>query len=696
MSHRVATFLTMSDIAALAQVKRPVVTMWTRRYSGIDRPFPAPSQTCGKQRRYDGDEVVRWIRSRNLGNNEALEETIALHAALDTGDEFGEDVVFDGLSALLCLKWYLGGQLSEYAAAELLDEADETDPDDEFLYSELEALGESLTMFAEYTDLMVDSAYGPKRAFESLMAQSNRSSIEELPATRLAPQCLTLCGAITAALTDPDHHVYVDPSAGSSDMLVAVRDALPEYAEPTSTINETTSRLARLSRRRLTVHGWAQKRPPREGFTTGFELPGPSAFVVQYPTASTLGHSDSQILAEIDDIVVQMSDDHVAVVLAPASALLDAQKDPEAARLRSDILRSDRVRAAIRLPEGLLPARPGTSLALWVLGPASDAVKPADRWSVVVDVGSRELDSATTDGLVSDVLAAMGDWKSIQAHAFQFGVLMKTSVLLAEDKRGLMPTRIRRPRGRRFGPDLAAQVLEHSDAYRRTQLQLRREVRLPVEYRDPDGSQLPTLGELAASRELKVLGGHRIEPEHVVLGGAVRVLGLDEALGDVAIGRRGMDRLVFTAAYPSARYTEPGDIVFCSGARFGAVVDHEGSSVVVFPARVIRITDASSSGLIPDVIAAHLNSSGLDSRPPRAIRSSATWKRWEIPRVRTDRAVATIDAVDSLRHQRVTALQLLDHIEQLTNTLVDGLAHGVLAIGDEPELLQERPARNAS
>ncbi|WP_020112214.1 hypothetical protein [Rhodococcus sp. 114MFTsu3.1] len=694
MSDRVATLLTMSEIAALAQVQRPVVTMWTRRYRGTDRPFPAPRHGRNQQRRYDGDEIVSWIVSRNLGNNDALEESLALHAALDTGNDLGTDVAFDGISALLCLKWHLGAQLSEYSAIELLDEADETDPDDEFLYSELEALGDGIADFAEYTDRMVDSAYGPSRAFETLLAQSNRLHGGDLPAIRLAPRCLTLCAAITTALTDPDHHVYVDPSGGISDLLVAVRAALPEYSESTAVRHETDSRLSRLARRRLIVHGWARRNPPQGGFGSGFEVPGPAAFIVEYP--SPLAQSDSEILAHIDEIAVQMSDEHVAIILAPASALLDAQPDSDAARVRSDILRSDRVRAVIRLPEGLLTARPGTSMALWVLGPASEAVKPADRWSVLVDVGSRELDTATIDGLVSDVVAAMGDWQSVHAHAFQFGVLAKTSVLLAEDRKGLTPARIKRPRARRSGAELAAEVLTHSDAVRRTQLELRREVRIPVGYRDSQGLLLPTLGQLAASGEVKIVGGHRIESQHLIAGGTVRVLGLDEVLGDSPLGRRGLDRLVFSTAYPSARYTEPGDIVFCSGARFRAIVDHEGSSVVVYPARIIRIADAPSSGLIPDVIAGHLNASGLGSRPSGAIRSSATWKRWEIPRVPPDRAAATIDAVDSLRQQRAAAMHLVTQIDQLTSTLVDGLAHGVLAVGDDSQLLQERPARNAS
>ncbi|MGB3772147.1 MAG: hypothetical protein WBA00_13470 [Rhodococcus sp. (in: high G+C Gram-positive bacteria)] len=692
-----ATLLSKSDIAALAKVQRPVVTVWISRYRTSDQPFPKAVDRIGRQERYDGHQVVHWLQTRGLGNNPTLDEDLALYAVLDHRSDLSDEVVFEGVGALLCMKWYLGAQLTDYSGEELLDEADELDPDNEFLYSEVAALGSRIDVFADHVDRMADAAFGAGNAFEALMSQRFRPHLSGFADSAIDPAGLQLCAAVVIALTDPERHVYIDPSGGCSDLMVTLRRAFPENAEPASVVQEASSSASRLGRRRLTVHGWTRLIPPADGFVPGYEIEGPSAFVVRYPSPATIDYTDTQILTAIDDIVMQMSDDHLAVVLAPASALIDRQRDPAAARLRSDILRSDRVRAIVRLPEGLMPSRPGTALALWVLGSASGEIRPADRWSVVVDVGSRELDDATTNGLVSDVLAAMGDWKSIRGHAFQFGALTKTSVLLAEDKRGLSPARIRKPRVKRIGADLAADVLMHSDAIRRSQLELRRKVRLPgVEYRVDDGCPMPTLGQLAASRELMVLGGHRIEPEHVVVGGAVRVLGLDEVLGDVAIGRRGMDRLVFTAAYPSARYTEPGDIVFCSGARFGAVVDHEGSSVVVFPARVIRIADASSSGLIPDVIAAHLNASGLDSRAPRAIRSSATWKRWEIPRVTADHAAATIDVVDSLRQQRETTLQLLGHIEQLTNTLVDGLAHGVLAIGDRSEPLQERPARNAS
>ncbi|MFZ2172849.1 MAG: hypothetical protein WAW17_02220, partial [Rhodococcus sp. (in: high G+C Gram-positive bacteria)] len=163
--------LSKPDIAALARVQRPVVSMWVQRYRTSSAPFPAPVVTRGREELYLGTEVVDWIRSRNLGNSDSLAEDLAIHAALDHRSELDADIVFHGVTALLCMKSMLGGQLSEFDADDLLDEADGLDPDDEFLFSEITALGDHLHVFALYVDQMADAAYTPTQAFESLMAQ---------------------------------------------------------------------------------------------------------------------------------------------------------------------------------------------------------------------------------------------------------------------------------------------------------------------------------------------------------------------------------------------------------------------------------------------------------------------------------------------------------------------------------------------
>src|SRR5690606_14066469 len=135
---------------------------------------------------------------------------------------------------------------------------------------------------------------------------------------------------------------------------------------------------ARLARRRLAIHRWRRHPNPEEGFGADFSLDRPALFLTQYPSPSTLGYSPVDVLTEIDNITVQMGPEHTAVVIAPASVVVDAIRDREALSIRSGIVRSDRLRAAIRLPEGLLVTKPGMPMAMWVLGPPDERTAPAD------------------------------------------------------------------------------------------------------------------------------------------------------------------------------------------------------------------------------------------------------------------------------------------------------------------------------
>lgn len=53
--------MTMSDVARLAGVRRPVVTVWRKRYAGSERPFPAPVDLVRGVERFARDEIVGWL-----------------------------------------------------------------------------------------------------------------------------------------------------------------------------------------------------------------------------------------------------------------------------------------------------------------------------------------------------------------------------------------------------------------------------------------------------------------------------------------------------------------------------------------------------------------------------------------------------------------------------------------------------------
>lgn len=693
MSSTAASPLLLSKpaIAELAKVQRPVVTMWINRYRGTAHPFPSPVATQSRVDHYAADEVVQWIRSRGLGNSDTLVEDLALHAVLGHESTLPADAVLDGVTALLCVKVLLGVQLAELDADELLDEVDDLDPEDRFLFREVERLGHEVELLGRHVDKMSDAAYTPAEAFESLMRQRFRLGLRDLSDSTLRPAALGLAARIATAVTGEEGAVFVDPSADGSDLLVTLRSILPEYTDASALVGWADTGASRLARRRLVVHQWRL----RPDSVDGDGVPGPATFLTQFPAPGAPNLSDAQILSAIDDLALQMRDGQAAVIVGPASALVDPLADRDAESTRSALLRSDRVRAVLRLPEGLRVSRPGLSTALWVLGSADASVKPADRWTVLADLGGGELDDYAAEAALSDVLAAMGAWESLRAHSFRVGGVYKTAALLASGS--LLPPRPhRRPRPRTAGAEIAGRVVHLVGDYREGAARIDPQLVLPVEYRSADPAPTMSAGLLARSRELAVVPGNRIDTADLVgvdadsVVGIARVIGTDEVLGRSALGERGIDRLGFTTRHPNGRYTEPGDIVFCTSPEFGVFVDALGSSVVLAPARILRVTDPLVSGLVPELIAGHLRSTGIGDRGPGAVRRGKPWRAWEIPRIDPDRVPAVTAALADLRRRRQAAEDLLATIDRLTDTVVDGVGRGALVIAEDTVLEPEK------
>ncbi|NLU84074.1 hypothetical protein [Rhodococcus sp. HNM0569] len=674
--------LSKPAIAELAKVQRPVVTMWIKRHRASADPFPSPAATYAGVDHYAADDVVRWIRGRGLGNSETLVEDLALHAVLGHESALSPEAVVAGVSALLCVKALLGVQLSELDAEDLLDEVDALDPGDRFLFREIEELGDEVEVLGRHVDTMSDAAYTPAEAFESLMRQRFRRGIRDLSESALRPAALSLTARITAAVSDHDGAVFVDPSADGSDILVALRWMLPEFSEAVAMTGWSDTPGSRLARRRLVVHQWRVESTPDD-----VGVRGPATFVTQYPALGSPDMSDAEILSAMDDLALGMRDGQSAVVIGPASALVDPLADRDAEAVRSALLRSDRVRAVLRLPEGLMVSRPGLSTALWVLGSADASIKPSDRWTVLADLRGAELDEYVIESAITDVLAAMGPWESLRAHSFRIGGVYKTAGLLASGS--LLPPRPHRPlRPRHAGAEAAGQVVDLVGAYRESAARVDPQLTVPVEYRAAPPAPTVSAGMLAASRELAVVPGNRIDPADLVSAaedgpGVVRVIGPDEVLGRRALGERGVGRLEFTTRHPSGRYTEPGDIVFCTSPDFGVFVDAEGSSVVLAPARVMRVKDPQASGLVPELIAGHLRAAGVGERAPGAVRRGKPWRAWEIPRVEPERVPAVTAMLADLRRRRQVAEEVVATIDRLTGTLVDGVGRGALVVEEQ-------------
>lgn len=673
-----ALLISLSDIALLARVQRPVVSMWKTRHSTSALPFPAPRQRVRDQEFFDAYEVGRWLDQSGRGNNPQALQDVASFAAVTGVAAQGERLV-TGLTSLLALRGLAQTQFTGLGTADLLDLADEYDPDDELLYSELKSLKDDLVPLARYTDLLVDSAYNPAAAFEQLMERRFRSGMSQHAGVALTEEASQLVASVAvelaAALPSP---AFADPTRGGSDLLIAVARQAGDGAEVALLTGAHDDGHGRLVRRRLCVHGLDCQQ-----FNVGdggeFSLTRPAVVVAQYPSPGDSAMDAVQILSAIENIQLQMNEDQCAVLIAPASVLTQPLRGEEE-NVRGALLRSGRLRAVVRLPQGLLVGKSRQAQALWVLGSAHASVEETRRWTMAADLGGRKLTPDVMQDLVSDISAAMGTLDQIRAHSFRFAHLALTRVLLAE--RGSLVAAARTspppvvPDGAeaafradellellsiQSGPDrLYRYSVEPSSAAALDQLRQRRTaVTVPVE-------------KLLASKRLTYRQGHRLDPEHLGRDRGVRVIGPEEVIGTLPPASRSIDLLVLADAYPAARVTEPGDVVFRTGPRPAAVVDTEGSAVVLYPARILRIDRNNNGGLHPHVLAADINSvpSGRGS-----------WRRWPVRRMDQGQEMLT-EVLAELAQQRDAARKRLQELEELTTLVLDGVAGGTLTVTD--------------
>lgn len=646
--------ISLPDIALLARVQRPSVSMWRSRFAESSTPFPAPVVMQGAQPLFDGHAVVDWLETTGLGNNPEARTDLAAFAALAGTDE-SDAVVFAGLTALLCLSRF--DVRLPVDADDLVDLADDVDPDDEFLYSEITGLGERLEPMAHYVRLLLDAADGASTSFEALMRRRTRRpesgharTAIAAPARQLVVQ-LALALGTHAEIATP---CYVDPAPGASDLIIELAERAGERGAAAVATPDVGGVEGRLARRRIRVHDIVRMSLPPDGHG-GFTVPDDAVVVTALPAPDRPDLTDHELLAQIDDLVLGMEDARCAVVLGPASALTDRLRGATSVR-RDAVLRTGRVRGVVRLPKGLLPGKPRSRLALWCLGPPP--VGAGEPRTMVADLADIVLDDVVITELVTDLVAGLRYAEPGRAHTAQLTRAVPTRTLLARLDDLVEP----RAEGRRTDP---AELVERISA-------LRDELAVPVPSadvpppvpREVEREPLVTLGAALDRRAVRTLPGLRIDPADLATGAAVRVVGPAQLIDGCPPD--GIDRLVLAARYPSARFTEPGDVVFTATPRPAALVDRNGGAVAAFPARVLR---SRSAEFVPAVLAVDINALPATAR---------TWRAWNVRTVPDDQSTALIGMLDDLDRHRRSLTDRLTQLDQLTATLITGAAAGAI------------------
>jgi hypothetical protein len=195
-------------------------------------------------------------------------------------------------------------------------------------------------------------------------------------------------------------------------------------------------------------------------------------------------------------------------------------------------------------------------------------------------------------------------------------------------------------------------------------------------------AQATSVQELIDAGNLRYIKGNRLDDADLTSSGGTRILGPAELLDPHGAPPRHISLLDFAANYPAGRLTEPGDVVFCTSPRPAATVDAQGGSAVVFPARVLRIDAGDPGGLLPDVVAADINSL------PAADKA---WRQWCLRRTPEAQRRKLSETLAQLQHEQQESRERLKRLEELATLITDGVAGGSLTLTDPSSKLAEPP-----
>jgi hypothetical protein len=662
--------LTLSDIAALAHVQRPVVSVWRSRSAQSPHPFPLPSKRENGQEFFSNAEVCEWLVTTGRGNNPQVSADAAAFASPE-----GASDNFLAIASLLALRSTLGTAFGAMSVADVLDAADEEDPDDTMIYGDIKAASGSIVELAAYVDQLVESAFGEAAAFELLLAGQVKADPNGWGASALSEPALTLLASTVTAMaaSQAGDSLIVDVAHAASDVIIDVfQDEVASQDLAVMMANDGGA-AGRMARRRLLVHRVQNETVELQEYGA-LSVQGSAVFVSLNITGESV-----HVLNSIEETALQLDRGQVAIVLAASAALSDANLSADAERARSAILRSGRLRAIVKLPAGVLKAKPQQGHTLWVIGDSQSSVELADRYTMAADLSAVRLDDLVVTELVGDLVASLGRLSAVRAHAFRFTRLVLTRTLLASrdslvaavgETKHLKVNRSAE-NGAALGVRVDALLASLSGAQSPSPLaqQVLEATTLPTQ------APVLTVGQLIALGDLSYVAGNRLEQadigDGVTTPSGLRVIGAAELMGEGEPGSRRIDPFRFAAAYPAGRVTEPGDVVFLTGPKPTAFVDVEGTSVVMFPARVLRINPSRSNGLLSEVIAADVSAQAV---------LSARWRRWGLRRVPQSQEIALASALDSIRLHHEQATLRLAQLDELASTLITGISSGAMAL----------------
>ncbi len=636
----------MAGVARLAHVQRPVVSMWRARFADAADAFPRPVSEVGGRPQFDAEQVADWLSRTGHGRNAQAREDAAADAT--PADFSYSDVgAVAELEAIIALSTHVES-LDAIRPDDLRALAAAVDPSDVQLRREAVAHAERGAPWVEFAARLIDAGYSPSAALARVSRAGDAHRGIDGSAGPLTGHVVALAVELTRALAaGSDSTVVLDSSDVelSSSLAAALGDEM--------TLALPTEFDARRVRRRLTVDGhW---------IVEGGEDSGSRVRVARVPARRD--DSISTMLRTVDDIALSLSPADVGVIIGPSRALID-RVGAEDERARADTLRTGHVRAVVRFPAGLVTSASRESLAFWVLGTPDGDVAPADRLTAVADLKESTLSPATRDDLVSDLVSSVRSGRALHDRAFRFARLVRTTTLQARSDSLVASASRTRVVAQPKAADLPALLDAAAEAVRDDVTPV------PLEPSSQPTLRRATIAELMSARHLRIIGGTRLQTDLRGSQGLI-VVDADQLDAPHNIGRVRVDQLAFAEHHPSAELTRPGDVVFRTSPTAAAWLDHDGSKIVAYPARVLRVRASDPGGLVPEVIAADI---------AEAPGGPAAWKRWNLRRVPPRAAAPLRTALNDIEAARADLQARATRLDHYYDLLIAGVTSGAVSM----------------
>ena len=671
-----------ADVARALGVQRPVISAWRSRYARAAVPFPASEILTAA-------ELLAWLSATGR-DRDGGEASLALHGDLGVAG-LTVNQVRDGVEALLVLARATGAHLGGLGPAGLVSLADDIDPDDDYLLSEVKDLGQHARQVAGFVTLMLDAVDSPGSALEVRRRRSGSGTLGVVAqgitaeqggtpaiAAQIDPAAVGLVARVALALAEwePDEDVTITDAFPGVGELAAGMPAvvggwdLAQLAIPL----QGGSPEARALRRRLAAQGWQVT----EGESSG-------RLVIADLTSL---RDPGLALSRADEIALAMRPGSRAVILGSAGALIDELSQSSDDRIRTDLLRTGRVRAVFRLAAGLLPSRPREVAALWVLGDPMDGTPIEERWTTVADLSrfagpGGAIPNAVADDLITDVLAAVEGNEAAKRHGFAHARVVKTRVLITA--RGDLVNQA--DRGKYASQaSVPGRALGVTDLLRTSGITGSDPLALTVTAQEGSPVALKALEDLIRAGHVRAIPGSRV-PSSVGStrpSGASRglrvVTAADVLAGSLRVDRR-TDAVEVAREVPRAQLSEPGDVIVTASPRPAAVVDLEGGCLVVTPARILRPVGSRDAEARERGLSAHLTATAINSRPSGDRR----WRRWLVPVMDSASVRSGEQALALVDGRAREARETLERLEALRHGLIQGMSEGSLKISVHSE-----------